>query len=354
MLKGETDDYFEVGGIASTDDRDLQNEIIEQAGLDLSGLRQKRIVFNDDHSKETKDILGIVDTATVTDEGLVVKGKIFKNNPAGVTYYNLLKHGGYVGFSVEGAVMQRDQMDKSRIKKAKLTAIALTRNPVNTKTYANFCKSLTAENEVLEETEMTLESKVDFLLEMVTDLVKGGPGSGRKGGGGGAPAAQAGNSSSGGSAISDDKVQQMKDAQDDASIINDGSSKDDDGPKHDRKDKSEEKRQQMKAEIMAAKGKFKGPELKGAIAIIKRKFFGNKVRVAKSLVMAEAIKRAKADPEFAKALQLKLQKALTSGGPAYSDTLIGDMTNGQCFQMEGHAGAVEPKKKKKKDETSDK
>lgn len=358
VLKAETDDYFEVGGIASTEDTDLQNEIIKQEGLDLSLLRERRIVFNDDHSKETKDILGIVEEAVVTSQGLKVKGKIFKNNPAGMTYYNLLKHGGYVGYSVEGAVQRRDRENSNIISNAKLSAIALTRNPVNQATYATFLKSLTGEVELTdEEFEPTLESKIDKAIDLLQDLLKGGMGSGRK-----KTALDALDDEQEESRMSaDDKDKENREDQEEKEITVQVKDEEDEGGKKEKKDRSEQKREEMKQEIKLAHENLRGGELKEKIAEIKRKFFGDKERkrqedkkqvtpkiggsstkksISKAELQNELIRRAKQNPDFAKALQ----KALTSGGPAYSDTLIGDFTGGQVFQMEGR----EKKKKKKK------
>jgi hypothetical protein len=143
LEKAETEEYFEVSGIASTPDPDLQQEIIDQGGLDISNIQY----FNDDHGngysckKHAK--LGIIDEAKLTPQGLFVKGKVFKNHPGAMVYYNELKHGGpgRVKFSVEGSVVERDQFNPKRIKKAKILGVALTNNPVNNNTYAQLVKS---------------------------------------------------------------------------------------------------------------------------------------------------------------------------------------------------------------------
>lgn len=152
LNKAETDEWFEVEGLASTDDRDLQGEILQQEGFDLSPIRQGKGYFNADHGQhyDVKDQarLGIIEEAELTEKGLWIKGKVFKNHPESMIYYNELKHGkpGAVQFSVEGAIVQRDDMDKGWVKRARIAGVALTRNPVNPKTYASLSKSLHAEN----------------------------------------------------------------------------------------------------------------------------------------------------------------------------------------------------------------
>ena len=49
LIKSE-DDQWKVKGIASTPDQDLQGEVIEQHGLDISALKAGRGLFNWDQS----------------------------------------------------------------------------------------------------------------------------------------------------------------------------------------------------------------------------------------------------------------------------------------------------------------
>lgn len=369
FLKAETDEYFEIEGIASTEDRDLQAEILEQDGFDLSSLNEKKMVFNDDHSPKTEDIVGIVEEARVTKAGLKVKGKVFKNNPAGNTYYNLLKHGGYVGFSVEGAVKERDSFDKSRIKRAKISAIAITRNPVNPNTYAKFCKSLAgqASLEEIETLPDTFETKLDKALEMLDNIIKGGAGSGRKGSTGNPLADMEAKRKEIAQKVEEetkekrakqeeDKKKQDKESEEFAE--NQGMSEKDAKAKE-KKDKSEQKREEMKQEVRDAHERYSGDELKDKIANIKRKFFGakklkqqqdaadKKAKMKKSELMAELVRRANENPEFAAQLDERLSKALSSGGPAYAEGTVDSFSQGQVFQTEDNTTAKKDKKKKK-------
>ena len=97
----------------------------------------------------------------------------------------------------------------------------------------------------------------------------------------------------------------------------------------------------MKQEIKAAHEQYANDPkgLKEAILRIKRKFYGNKVRkigeakVQKSQVLEECFRRAEVDETFRKSLEEIMEKALTSGGPAYGQGIAMDsMSGGQCFQ----------------------
>lgn len=155
LIKAETDEYFEIEGLASTPDQDLQDEIINQGGIDFSDIEY----INADHGHEYKDKpggtalarMGLIDSAKMTKKGLWIKGKVFKNHPEAPIYYNELKHGkpGLVQLSIEGNVLARDPFQKNYVKKCKIRGVALTRTPVNPNTYASLIKSLTS-TEVIE------------------------------------------------------------------------------------------------------------------------------------------------------------------------------------------------------------
>lgn len=153
---GKTDDdadSWQIQGIASTDDMDYQGEIVDQMGLDLSDLKAGKGLFNDNHSNVITDILGQIEDADLVDhngrKALFVKGYLFKHQVKAQAYYNVmksLKKGAVhrVHYSIEGKILARDKDDVSKIKKAKITKIALTMNPVNAQTFSELCKSLTA------------------------------------------------------------------------------------------------------------------------------------------------------------------------------------------------------------------
>lgn len=138
-----------IQGIASTSGRDLQGEIVNQNGIDLSYFL-KHGYFNDDH-KSTK--VGQPTEAKITKNGLWVKGFLFKNpNPNEKTkadeYWDLMNQleasgsDRRVGFSIQGKVLRRNG---KVIEKCWIQEIAITTQPVNTATWAEIAKSLSAQ-----------------------------------------------------------------------------------------------------------------------------------------------------------------------------------------------------------------
>lgn len=196
-------DWF-IRGLASTEDIDGQNEIILQRGLDISHLKKGLGLFNFDHNNDPQNIIGQITNADQTEEGLYVEGYLFKNQPQAQSIYNImssLKKGAKrrVQMSIEGKVLDRKG---NKIAKAKVLNVALTLNPVNTKTYAEFVKSFAhqVDSDSNEETTSSdselslslpqalidLETKVDTLCEMLHKSIEAGnydvPPSSRTGG----------------------------------------------------------------------------------------------------------------------------------------------------------------------------
>jgi len=70
------------------------------------------------------------------------------------------------------------------------------------------------------------------------------------------------------------------------------------------------------------------------------------VEMKKSDLKEELMKRASKDPKFKKSLETIVNKALTTGGPAYATSLPGNMVNGQVMQTEEKVGHKKEKCKK--------
>lgn len=141
-----------IQGVASTDARDLQGEIVAQNGIDFSYFL-KHGFFNDDHKPGPDAKVGQPTEAKLTKNGLWVKGFLFKNNdPTKRTkadeYWDLMNDiaasgsDRKVGFSIQGKVLRRNG---STIEKCWIQDIAITTQPVNTATWAEIAKSLSAQ-----------------------------------------------------------------------------------------------------------------------------------------------------------------------------------------------------------------
>ena len=135
-----------IKGIASTEDRDLQSEILKSNGLNISALNEGKGIFNYDHKEGPENVIGKVEEADITDQGLQVQGYLFKDHDRGKAFLQILKslkpkdkH--RVQMSVEGKILERSGIDSKVITKANITKVALTLDPVNPKTYTELVKS---------------------------------------------------------------------------------------------------------------------------------------------------------------------------------------------------------------------
>ncbi len=162
------EDTWVVKGIASTGDTDLQGEMVDQNGLDISQLKAGRGLFNVDHQKGPENVIGqIEDAEFVKSDGkkvLMVKGYLFKHQPRAQAFYNIMKSvkpgtQPRVHMSIEGKILQRDAVNKSTIRNARIDKVALTLDPVNPYTYAELSKSLASGqvDEIPEPAYLTME-----------------------------------------------------------------------------------------------------------------------------------------------------------------------------------------------------
>lgn len=185
LTKSEEDGEWRVRGIASTPDQDLQGEIVDQNGLDISPLKAGSGLFNWDHQKGPENILGQIEKADFVDvdgkKALMVDGYLFKNQDRSKAFYNIMssmKKGASprVHMSIEGKILDRDRFNSKTIKRARIDKVALTLDPVNPYTYAELVKSLTApeaeEPEVQEQQEETFTMTKSELTQVVKSALE--------------------------------------------------------------------------------------------------------------------------------------------------------------------------------------
>lgn len=143
-----------IQGVASTNHMDLQNETVDQKGLDFSYFL-KHGNFNNDHKSGPENLVGEPTEARITKEGMYVKGFLYRGKGCADEWwehFQALESSGSnrrVGFSIEGKISAKEG---SNIKKCWIKNIAITQNPVNTNTWAEIAKSLSG-SEVVEGTE---------------------------------------------------------------------------------------------------------------------------------------------------------------------------------------------------------
>jgi len=137
-----------VQGISSTEDEDLQTEIVEQRGIDTEYFLQYGY-YNNDHKPGFENKVGQPTEARITKEGLWTKGFLWEPGTHKVAdaiweLANALAASGStrkLGFSIQGKVIRRAGR---RILKCWIQDIAITAAPINTHTWLDVVKSLNA------------------------------------------------------------------------------------------------------------------------------------------------------------------------------------------------------------------
>lgn len=141
-----------VSGYATTPDLDLQDDIVDPNGIDISHLITHGYI-NYEHYQGEEYKIGVPTEGTRVDSdvGLYVEAKLYKNNPYAKSMWSLAKNiadsgvDRKLGFSIEGFARARDKQDPRIIKSTYITNVALTSNPANPHaTWDAFAKSFLA------------------------------------------------------------------------------------------------------------------------------------------------------------------------------------------------------------------
>jgi len=171
---GKKDDKRWIQGVASTSARDLQGEIVDQNGIDISYF-VKHGHFNDDHQKGVENKVGIPTEARITKNGLWVKGYLLSKKKADAIWEHMqaLEKDGSdrkMGFSIQGKVKRREG---NKIASCWIQDVAITPAPVNTATWAEIAKSLSAEQwDLTQETEKSLEGDQSLSFEEAVSFLE--------------------------------------------------------------------------------------------------------------------------------------------------------------------------------------
>ena len=136
-------ELYQVGGIISDDSTDSDGENLDYTGFDFTDFN----FINWNHSKEPKDIIGEpISWKNVPGKGVWMQGEIYPDSEIGMQAVRLMKalenskRGNKLGWSVEGQVIERDLINPKKVKKAKITAVALCPFPKNGNTIAELIK----------------------------------------------------------------------------------------------------------------------------------------------------------------------------------------------------------------------
>jgi len=137
-------------GIASTSDKDSQDESLDPSTFDLR--ESLWINWNHASSKDPSTIIGETTKKEITaNNELYIEGYLYPEVPAAKATYTLMKalhnspSGNKLGISVEGKVIKRASEDKNsplynKILKAKISGAALCPVPINGRTWADILK----------------------------------------------------------------------------------------------------------------------------------------------------------------------------------------------------------------------
>lgn len=138
---GEAGKEWRIGGIATTEHPDRQDEVVRQSGLDWSDFLDNGW-FNDNHSRDTTGVLGYPSKVKATTyrgkPATYVEGYLLQDYDRAKEIYKLgkalQKTNRKLGFSVEGKITRREGVGGKIIAQARVSNIAITNCPVNTAT----------------------------------------------------------------------------------------------------------------------------------------------------------------------------------------------------------------------------
>ena len=144
----EIDNGWKIKGLASTEDVDMQGEVVKQHGLDVTPIKKGHGWINYNHSNEPEDIIGKLDDAEITTDGLMVEGYLFKKHNRAKAVYQIMKSlddkdRRAVKLSIEGKIQKRSGKESKVIAAAKVDKVAITLDPINVNTYVELMKAMT-------------------------------------------------------------------------------------------------------------------------------------------------------------------------------------------------------------------
>lgn len=141
-----------IKGIASTSDKDSDEEELTTKGFDLSYLKRYGFLNWHHQAKGTPAaVIGEPTKAELTPKGLYIEGELYPDSKLAREVYSLaqlLEKSGssrHLGFSIEGNVLERGSKDEKhpdfkKILKSQITGVAITHMPKNNNTLLSIMK----------------------------------------------------------------------------------------------------------------------------------------------------------------------------------------------------------------------
>lgn len=140
IVKGKDEKEMKIRGIASTGDKDSQNEFLDPSTMDLTNFSY--INWNHGSKDDPAKMIGEPTLARINEKNeLYIEGILYDNMPMARATYQLMQalqkspNGNRLGMSVEGRVIERDPLNPAKITKSKITGVAICPVPVNGATW---------------------------------------------------------------------------------------------------------------------------------------------------------------------------------------------------------------------------
>lgn len=174
IVKGSEDGEMRIKGIASTGEKDSQDEYLDPSTFDLSDFSQ--INWNHKGKDDPSTIIGEpVYTKITANNELYIEGVLYNEVPMAKATYRLMQalqkspNGNKLGMSVEGRVLERDPMNPSKILKSKITGVAICPVPVNGATWTELItKGYTDDNEPIYDLNEYANTEVEKAISIET------------------------------------------------------------------------------------------------------------------------------------------------------------------------------------------
>ncbi|QNO01249.1 prohead protease [Lactobacillus phage Lbab1] len=135
--KGKSKDWY-ISGLASTPDKDFQNEVILPDAIDYKSYFMNNGWITYEHGHNVEDIIGEPEDAYIDDDGFHVKAKLYKESPRAKQVWSLQNilskessKNRSLGFSIEGPILKRDPLHPNVITKIQIKNITVTSHPAN-------------------------------------------------------------------------------------------------------------------------------------------------------------------------------------------------------------------------------
>ena len=148
-------DVMRVAGIASTKDKDSDDESLDPAGFNLEPFLKSGFVNYHHQQKNTpKAIIGEPHSAKITKAGMYVECDLYPDSELAQDVYQTMKvlnknsKTRRMGFSIEGHATERDILDDTKVLKADITGLAITPQPKNSTTFAEIVKAMNTGEEL--------------------------------------------------------------------------------------------------------------------------------------------------------------------------------------------------------------